>query len=152
MPYAAESTLKLAVADVGSTLRVVVTATNAAGSTSATSAATGLVGALLPANTSLPSVAGSLIDGQLLSGATGSWSGTGPISYAYQWQLCNAKGESCKDIAEAAESTLKLGAADVGSTLRVVVTATNAAGSTSATSAATGLVGALLPANTSLPS
>jgi uncharacterized protein YukE len=146
------STLALVSADVGSTVRVVQTATNAAGSTSATSPATSLVGALLPSNIGLPSVTGSLLDGGLLSAVTGSWTGTGPITYSHQWQLCNSAGEACKDIKGALESTLSLLSADVGSTVRVVETATNAAGSTSATSPATGLIGALIPGNTSLPS
>jgi uncharacterized protein YukE len=146
------STLSLSPADVGSTLRVVVTATNGAGSTSATSAATSLVAALLPSNTALPSITGVLKDGQLLTASSGTWSGTPPISYGYQWRLCNAAGESCKNISEAVESTVKLSPADVGSTLRVVVTATNAAGARSATSAASGLIAALLPSNTALPS
>ncbi len=146
------STLALVSGDVGSTLRVVVTATNSAGSTSATSAATALVGALLPSNTSLPSITGALEDGGLLSAGTGSWSGTEPLTYGYQWLLCNAAGEACKEISGAVGSTLALVSGDVGSTLRVVVTATNGGGSTSATSAATGLVAALLPSNTVLPS
>jgi uncharacterized protein YukE len=149
---AVESALTLSPTLVGSTLRVVVTATNAAGSTSATSDATSLVGSLLPSNSVLPSISGLLKDGQLLSAATGTWIGTPPISYGYQWQVCNAAGEACKDIAGAVESALKLSPSLVGSTLRVVVTATNAAGSTSATSSATGLVGALLPSNSALPS
>ena len=149
---AIESTLALLSGEVGSTVRVIVTATNSAGSTQAASPATSLIGALLPSNTGLPSITGSLIDGQLLSAATGSWSGTAPVSYAYQWQLCNSAGEACKDIAGAIESTLSLLSGEVGSTVRVVVTATNSAGSTQATSAATSLVGALLPGNTSLPS
>jgi large repetitive protein len=146
------STLKLVTSLVGSTLRVVVTAKNAAGSVSSTSAATGLIGALLPSNTALPSIAGTLIDGSLLSAATGSWSGSEPIGYAYQWQLCNSSGGSCNNISEATSSTLKLLTSFIGSTLRVVVTAKNAAGSVSSTSAATGLIGALLPSNTALPS
>jgi uncharacterized protein YukE len=149
---ALESTLKLSPSVIGSTLRVVVTATNAAGSVSAASAATSLVGALLPVNTALPSISGLLQDGQLLSAVAGSWTGSPPISYGYQWQLCNASGEACKDIGEALEATLKLSPSLVGSTLRVVVTATNAAGSVSATSAASSIVGALLPSNTLLPS
>ncbi|MEA2199929.1 MAG: large repetitive protein [Solirubrobacteraceae bacterium] len=149
---AAASTLKLLSGAVGSTVRVIVTATNAAGSVSATSPASGLVGALLPSNTGLPSITGLLQDGGLLSAVTGSWAGTGPLSYSYQWQQCNASGASCSDISEAAASTLKLVAGAVGSTVRVVVTATNAAGSTSATSPASSLVGALLPSNIGLPS
>ncbi|HEY4450884.1 MAG TPA: hypothetical protein VGN13_04730 [Solirubrobacteraceae bacterium] len=145
------STVKLLTSFIGSTLRVVVTAKNAAGSTSATSSATGLIGALLPSNTALPGITGSLIDGSLLSAGTGSWSGSEPLSYSYQWQLCNATGGSCSNISEATGSTVKLLTSFIGSTLRVVVTAKNAAGSTSATSSASGLIGALLPSNTVSP-
>ncbi|HMC72209.1 MAG TPA: hypothetical protein VKJ07_23830, partial [Mycobacteriales bacterium] len=149
---ATSSTLPLGALDIGKTLDVVVTATNAAGATSVTTPVTGLIGALLPSNTALPSVAGSLVDGSLLSAATGSWSGSEPISYGYQWELCNATGGSCNEISGATGSTLKLLTGFIGSTVRVVVTATNAAGSTSSTSSATGLIGALLPSNAALPS
>jgi uncharacterized protein YukE len=148
---ALESTLKLSSGLVGSTVRVVVTATNSAGSASQPSAATALVAALLPSNSAVPSISGLLKDGQLLSASTGSWSGTTPISYGYQWQVCNAAGEACKDIAGALESTLKLSPSLVGSTVRVVVTATNSAGSVSQPSAASGLIAALLPSNSALP-
>ena len=146
------ATLGLLSSLVGSTVRVVVTATNSGGSTQATSIPTGLIGALIPANTSLPSITGSLIDGQLLSAVTGSWTGTGPVNYGYQWQQCNAAGEGCKDISGAAAGTLGLVSTLVGSTVRVIVTATNGGGTTQATSPATGLVGALIPGNVSLPS
>jgi uncharacterized protein YukE len=149
---AAGSTLSLIAGEVGSTVRVIVTATNSAGSTSATSEASSLVTALLPTNTTLPSVSGLLQDGGLLSALTGSWSGTGPLSYSYQWESCNAAGGACQNIAEAGASTLNVIAGEVGSTLRVVITASNSAGSTSATSEASGLVKALLPSNTALPS
>ncbi|HEX4186986.1 MAG TPA: hypothetical protein VHY83_03710, partial [Solirubrobacteraceae bacterium] len=107
--------------------------------------------ALLPSNSVPPSVTGLLQDGQLLSAVAGTWSGTAPISYGYQWQVCNAAGESCKDLAKATEATLKLDPTLVGSTLRMVVTATNSAGSVSAASAVTSLVTAILPVNTALP-
>jgi uncharacterized protein YukE len=148
---AVASTLKLLSGAVGSTVRVVVTATNAAGSVSSTSPATGLVSALLPSNTGLPSISGLLQDGQLLSASTGSWTGTAPLSYSYQWQLCDGSGAGCSNVSKAIAATLALGAADVGSTLRIVVTATNSAGSTSATSSATSLVSALLPSNSAVP-
>jgi hypothetical protein len=138
--------------DVASELEVVVTATGAHGTAAATSAPTGLISALLPGNTSLPAIVGSLLDGQLLSAATGAWTGTGPLSYSYQWQQCNSSGEACKDINSATSATLGLVSSLVGSTVRVVVTATNSGGSTHAASTATSLIGALLPGNTSLPS
>ena len=57
-----------------------------------------------------------------------------PTSYTYQWEDCNAAGEACTNITKATSSTYKLLSIEVGLTLRVVVTATNAGGSTKATS------------------
>jgi hypothetical protein len=118
---------------------VVVTATNAAGSTQATSPVTALFAALLPKNTALPSISGTLQFGKLLTATEGKWAGTAPISYTYQWQLCNAKGESSSylNIPLATSPTFTLVSADLLLTLRTVVTATNAAGSTKAASAPT---------------
>ena len=62
-------------------------------------------------------------------------------SYTYQWQHCNSSGGSCANVSGAAtSSTYLLGGGDVGDTLRIVVTATNSAGSTSSTSEATAIV------------
>jgi hypothetical protein len=146
------STLKLLTGDIGGTLAVVVKATNVAGSTSVTTPVTGLIEGLLPVNNVLPSVSGLLKEGQLLSVGTGSWSGSGPISYSYQWQLCEALGKSCSNISEATGSSLKLSSLDIGKTLDVVVKATNVAGSTSVTTSLTGLIEGLLPVNNVLPS
>ncbi len=146
------STLALLAADVGSTVRVAVTATNSAGSTTATSEPTSLIGALLPSNLELPGITGLLQDGSSLTAAIGSWSGTGPISYGYQWLLCDASGGSCKEVSGATGGTLGLLTSMIGSTVRLVVTATNSAGSTSATSEPSSVIAALLPSNTKLPS
>jgi hypothetical protein len=148
---AAAATLSLVSGDVGKTVRVAVTATNSAGSTTALSEASSPVAALLPSNTDLPSVIGSLLDGQVLKAFTGGWTGSTPLSYSYQWKLCNAKGEECVNVPERVAATLSLVSADVGKTVRVAVTATNSAGSTTATSPATSAIAALLPSNTSLP-
>jgi hypothetical protein len=94
-----------------------------------------------PVNTALPAIAGSAIEGQLLQASSGSW-GENPTSYAYQWQLCAASGETCSDVAAATASSYTVPAHDHGHTLRVVVTASNAVGSTSASSAATPVVAA----------
>jgi uncharacterized protein YukE len=145
------STLKLLTGLIGSTVDVVVTATNVAGSSSATSSATGLITGLLPSNTALPSISGVLQEGQTSSVSTGTWSGTAPISYAYQWQQCDATGKSCVNISGATGSTLKLLAGLIGSTLDVVVTATNVAGSTSATTPVSAVVAGIVPTNTALP-
>jgi hypothetical protein len=136
------TTYTLTSADVGHTLRVLVTATNLAGSASAVSGATAAVASpgTAPANTKAPSISGSLLSGQTLSLDRGGWSGTGPIAYAYAWQRCDANGNGCAAISGATEQAYKLVTADVGHRLRGAVTATNAAGSTTAYSAASAVV------------
>jgi hypothetical protein len=148
---AAGSTYTLGVTDLASNLAVVVTATNAQGASDATSAETQAILGILPKNTALPSISGLLADGGLLSSTTGSWTGSEPISYAYQWELCNALGKACEELKGATGSTLKLDPSEIGKTLALVVTATNAAGSTSVTSSVTGLIEGILPKNTALP-
>jgi hypothetical protein len=148
---AISSSYKLAAGDVGHTVRVVVTASNAGGSTPASSAATVTVVPPAPANTVLPSVSGSAVEGETLSASSGTWTGS-PTSYAYQWEDCNSVGESCSTIAGATSATYKLGSGDVGHTVRVVVSASNAGGSTKASSVATAAVVPLPPSNTVLPS
>jgi hypothetical protein len=136
---AGSSTYTLVSADVGHTLRVVVTASNSAGSGSATSAQTGLVAALSspPANTAPPTISGTPQQGQTLSASTGSWTGS-PTGYGYQWQDCASAG--CTNIVGATASSYVVQASDLGDAVDVVVTASNAAGSTSATSARTAAV------------
>jgi len=143
---ATASTYKLASGDVGHTLRVVVTASNAGGSTPASSAATGVVAPPAPVNKTLPSVSGSAVEGEALRASQGTWSGN-PTSFAYQWQDCNSAGASCTNVSGATGATYVLGAGDVGSTVRVMVTASNAGGSTAASSAVTTtvLAGSLPP-------
>jgi hypothetical protein len=127
-------------ADVGSTLRASVTGRNAAGAATAVSAPTSIVSAAgAPISTSPPTITGTPQVGQTLTAGTGSWTGS-PTSFALQWQRCNAGGTGCADVAGATATTYVLGTADAGATIRVVVTATNAAGTTSAASAATGVV------------
>ena len=113
---------------IGDTVKVVVTATNVAGSHSATSSPSGVIAGIVPANQVLPSITGSLLSGQLLTAHPGTWSGSEPITYGYQWQLCNALGKACANIGEATGSTFKLVGLDVGLTLDLVVTAKNVAG------------------------
>ena len=159
---ATTSTHKLTTSDVGHTLTVVVTATNAGGSTPATSPATAKVAAKpsRPAalkNTALPAIAGTAIEGDTLTASNGNWEGS-PTAYAYQWQDCISRTTGCTAIDGATASTYELTANDVGLAIRVVVTATNEDGSTSATSRATALVTAATspppapPTDTTLPS
>ena len=40
-----------------------------------------------------PAIAGTPLDGQTLTADAGTWTGTGPITYTYQWQRCDAVGQ-----------------------------------------------------------
>ena len=126
--------------DVDMTLRVTVTARNVAGSGRVTSRPTRAV-STPPAVTSSPTVSGTALQGQTLNTGPGTWSGTQPINYAYQWQRCDSAGASCDPIAGAGATTYRLTSADIGSTVRVTVTASNTAGSATASSAPTVVVG-----------
>jgi len=93
-----------------------------------------------PSNTSPPTIAGTAQEGQTLTAGSGTWSGTQPINYAYQWQRCESSGANCAPIAGATTTTYTLTAAEVGSTVEVAVTASNTAGSGTASSAPSAVV------------
>ena len=92
-----------------------------------------------PTSASPPSISGLTQEGATLLGAAGGWSGTGP-TFTRQWRRCDGTGGACTDIAGATASSYVLTAEDVGSTLRLQVTASNAAGSAQAESAPTTVV------------
>jgi hypothetical protein len=127
-------------ADVDHPLRVVVTAKNADGSGSANSAVTASISSRsAPVNTAKPTISGTASVGQELSASNGTWTG-GVSSYTYQWQRCTAAAV-CTDVDGATARTYGVRLADVGGTLRVIVTAHNSSGSTaSATSDQTAIV------------
>ena len=106
-----------------------------------------------PVNSSLPTIAGTAKEGQTLTASNGSWGGVTPISYAYQWQRCNSSGSNCGSISRATNQNYVASGTDVGKTIRVQVTATNADGKSQALSAATvSIVGpGNAPANTKQP-
>ena len=132
----------VASSDTGLTLRLQVTATNAGGSASASSTQTAVVTGppTPPVNQSVPVVSGQAVVGQTVSGSNGSWSGSQPISYAYQWEDCDSSGANCSAIGGATGSSYLVAASDVGFTLVLQVTASNSAGQQSASSAPTAVV------------
>ncbi len=152
IPGATDATYDVTSGDVGGTLRVVVTATNAAGDADASSAVTDEVAPTPPVNTDLPVISGTVTDGETLSATDGTWTGTPTITYAHQWRLCDSGGSNCADIPGATDATYALTSGDVGGTLRVVVTATNAAGDAAAASLPTSAIGAAAPSTTGDPS
>jgi hypothetical protein len=92
-----------------------------------------------PTNIALPMISGSTMEGQPLSASKGTWNGS-PTSYGYQWEDCNASGAGCAPISGATGTSHTLTSSDVGRTLRVVVSASNSGGKSSATSAQTATV------------
>jgi hypothetical protein len=86
-----------------------------------------------------PQIFGDAQQGQTLIAGTGAWS-PAPTGYAYQWQRCDAAGSNCAPILGATGPAYAVTAADVYRQLAVVVTASDADGSTSATSPSSGAV------------
>ena len=122
-------------ADVAKRLRLAVKATNTLGSVTRFSATSSIVVAA-PFNSSAPTVSGTVRVGRSLSARAGSFSGTSPMSYGYQWFACTSKVRasatldgSCVAIGGATGSRVTLTRAEGGKFIVVGVTATNAYGS-----------------------
>ncbi len=125
----------VAAADEGDVVRALVTATNPDGSVAAGSAPTPVIQADTPVNVAIPVVLGTPSLGAALSTDHGSWTPVGDnLTYAYAWQRGDAVN-GYTTIAGATAATYTTVSADVGESIRVVVTATNVDGSLSATSA-----------------
>ena len=128
---ATASTYTIQVADDLTTIRVEVKGTNAYGVSGfvASSNSVSAVNVVAPTNSVAPVISGTTIVGQVLTSTTGTWSGTAPITYSYQWK------RGATNIGTNA-STYTLVQADAGNTSNItcVVTATNSAGSANATS------------------
>jgi hypothetical protein len=105
-----------------------------------------------PANTIAPVVSGNPNVGSPLTLGNGTWVAKGTITYAYRWLRCDGVGGWCSVIGGATTNAYVVGAADVGSTLRGVVDASNGGGTTSADSLPTALVvAAAAPVNVAAP-
>jgi hypothetical protein len=108
-----------------------------------------------PSNTSPPTISGTAEEGQTLKADPGTWSGSTPIDYSYQWRRCGSAGANCRNISRATDNIYTLSSADVGHTLRVLVTAVNSDGAGTAQSKQTDVIKkapAQAPVNTKEPS
>jgi hypothetical protein len=93
----------------------------------------------LPESTAPPTISpASPLEDQVETATQGTWTGS-PTSFSYAWYLCSGTA-SCVSIPGATASTYTPLETQVGSTLRVLVTATNATGSASALSDATAAI------------
>jgi RTX calcium-binding nonapeptide repeat (4 copies)/WD40-like Beta Propeller Repeat len=136
------------VADIGFSLRVWITGTNPAGSDVAVTNHTFPVidrAHFAPSSSDAPSIVGTLEVGGLVSTSLPTFSGDTPIVTQQQWQRCDATGGACHNIAKATKLTYVPVEADIGSTLRFVVLASNAYGKTTSQSQVTEPVIAQLP-------
>ncbi|TMK98113.1 MAG: hypothetical protein E6G34_10620 [Actinobacteria bacterium] len=126
--FASGVTYTVAAGDKGHTLWCAVTAVEGAGGPGHEAQAESSNSLLIPGGTAPeakvpPEVSGTPALGEALSCSTGTWSGTAPISYAYQWLRDGSP------IGGATQSIYAIVEADQGHSLACEVTASNAAGS-----------------------
>jgi hypothetical protein len=143
------TTYVLTADDAGFNIAVAVTATNAGGSATADSNLVGPVAPQAPpVDITAPSVSGDATVGSTLTADPGSWSDPA-ATFTYAWLRCHGNGSgSCSTINGADASTYTLTDDDLGSSIRVEVTASNPGGAATADSAPTDPVG---PARSGAP-
>jgi hypothetical protein len=117
-----------------------VTAHNGTGQTDAASNATAVVVEKAgPPNTAPPTISGTTTVGSTLTANPGTWTGSS-ITFTYQWRQCDSSGSNCNPISGATGTTYVIASGDVGHTLKVAVTATDATGPNTVASSATSVV------------
>lgn len=99
---------------------------------------------LAPANVELPTIDNDPARGVTLPSSPGTWTGTNP-TFGYQWERCNLQGTGCQPIAGAVGPQYTVTEADSWSTLRLAVSASNAAGAVTARSQQTRPIQGSLP-------
>ena len=127
-------------------MRAYVTASNSGGGTTAISTPSAAVGSAPPENTKEPQVTGTARVGSMLTADPGTW--VDVRSYSYRWWRC--VGSTCAYVDGATSPTFLLRATDAGATFRVVVTASNAGGSSTAHSDPTAVVATTVAARPAL--
>jgi hypothetical protein len=149
------STYQLRSGDEGNTVRVHVIASNPDGSSGALSPATAKIttpNPNVPAATAAPTISGNAAAGSTLTASPGTWSGASPITFQYQWLVCDANGNACHNIGGATTATYQVRNGDTGNTLRIHVIGSNSSGSSGATSDPTVKIGTVpAPAPTGCP-
>ena len=149
IPGATGTTYLLTPVDEGTTVRIVVSATNPDATISEASQPTAAILSALPVNAAPPTISGSALRGSTLTGSLGVWTGQGN-AYAWQWQR-SRDGSGWTDIAAANTYAYTLSVADVGDHVRVTVRVANADGAASAASLPTAIAQATPPSSITLP-
>jgi hypothetical protein len=140
IPGAVSDSYRLTSADVERTIRARVTAVNDAGTDYADADPVGPVAPRAPASETAPVVAGAPVEGQTLRTTDGTWSGTTPQTYGYEWRRCDANGTNCERIEGQTASAYVLTDDDVARTVRSRVTASNSGGQDTRDSDATPVI------------
>jgi hypothetical protein len=81
--------------------------------------------AVAPRNTAPPTISGNAQVEETLRSTTGTWTGTQPIQYTFQWLRCNQQGDNCVTLSGATDDAYTVREGDVDKTLRARVTARN---------------------------
>jgi hypothetical protein len=120
-------------ADTGKRLRLQVTASNSLGTTAQNSEVTAVVIAIAPKLRVTPEIAGGNVVDTPLTLAGAVWDGSAPLVFTYSWRRCNPVGDlaSCVEIPGATLATYTPTVQDIGFSIRVWLTATNAQGTDS---------------------
>jgi Ca2+-binding RTX toxin-like protein len=143
IPGATASAYVLQPSDQGATIRSQVTAKNGGGSDVGVSNHTLPIlpkTRFGPANTNPPVLAGKPVVGSTLVADSGTWSGEAPINYTFTWLRCDATGQDCKAIPNAARTVYKLKLADAGYTIKLLVTGRNVLGAATVNSDPTDVI------------
>lgn len=140
-----ERTLLLSDEAEGGRVRVAVKALNRGGENTVQTAVSAMVGAMIAPTNEIQPKLGFPEETKPLEAQVGEWSGGRPMSFSYQWFLCNEKGEECGEILGATEAVYTPAGKDVDGRLKVKVTTTNAAGGASETSKASSVVSESAP-------
>jgi hypothetical protein len=120
---ATSSTYTPVAGDVGWTLKVIETVTQAGyNNGSSTSAASAAVIKASFSTTTAVAINGTPTVGIATTITAGVYSPTPTLSPAYQWRLCDSNGSFCSDISGANGNTYTPISSQIGSTLRVVET------------------------------
>lgn len=130
------TTYDIAAADSGADITCVQIGTNSGGTTETASNAITAQTFTAPVISGVPTISGTEEQGQTLTATAASHTGNPTPTETWQWERSGAA------ISGATSSTYLLAAADVGETITVVQTETNAIGSDVAESAATGTIAA----------
>jgi hypothetical protein len=125
---------------------LVVAAAAAALTVSATAA-----GQAAPRTTSPPTIEGKFQVDETVTATNGGWAND-PTEFTYKWQRCNREGSGCANIAGATAKTYKLTTSDIDHSVRVLVTAANSDGKSTANSHPSPIIsGSQAPRNTQRP-